>query len=97
MGGSGSLIGSVFDGLTQLLSPDRGGDSSDALREEREAREREQEREEAEERSQKREKVLEARQIESRRKSESLLTQGAASLTGAPEVYGKALKTKLGE
>lgn len=97
MGGSGSLIGSVFGGLTSLISQTQRGPNNDALKEEREAREREQARQEAEERSRDRDKVLEARQLESRRNAESLLTQGAASLKDAPEVSGKALKTKLGE
>ncbi|OIQ50017.1 hypothetical protein BerOc1_01947 [Pseudodesulfovibrio hydrargyri] len=95
MGGSGSLIGSVFGGLTGLLGADKGPD--DSMKEEREAREREQARKEADERRRDRDKVLEARQLEGKRKSESLLSQGATALKDAPEVSGKALKTKLGE
>jgi hypothetical protein len=74
-----------------------GGSGDDALEEERKARKREQARQEADERRRDREKVLEARQLEDKRKSESLLSRGAASLTDDPEVSGKALKTKLGE
>jgi hypothetical protein len=73
------------------------GGSGDDLEEERKARKREQARQEADERRRDREKVLEARQLEDKRKSESLLSRGAASLTDDPEVSGKALKTKLGE
>lgn len=94
MGGAGSLIGSVLGGLTGLVGADKG---SDDLKKEREAREREQARQEADERRRDREKVLEVRQLESRRKSESLLSKGATSLTDDPEVSGRALKTKLGE
>jgi hypothetical protein len=99
------LIGSVFGGLGSLLggisslvggSVDRGP-NEDALKEEREARQREQEREEAEERRRERDKVLEARELESKRRAESLLSRGAAALADSPEVSGKALKTKLGE
>jgi hypothetical protein len=88
------LIGSVLGGLTGLVGADKG---SDDMKEEREAREREQARLEADERRREREKVLEARQLEGKRKAESLLSQGATSLIGVPEVSGQALKTKLGE
>ncbi|MEZ7198666.1 hypothetical protein [Pseudodesulfovibrio karagichevae] len=74
------------------------GDRGDGgLKEEREAREREQARQEAEERRRDRDKVLEAREVESKRKAESLLSRGATSLVAPPEVSGKTLKTKLGE
>jgi len=95
VGGSTSLIGSVLGGLTGLIGATKKPDHS--MREEREAREREQARQEADERRRDRDKVLEARQLEEKRKAESLLSRGAASLTDAPEVSGKALKTKLGE
>ncbi|MGE4421503.1 MAG: hypothetical protein AB7D39_04345 [Pseudodesulfovibrio sp.] len=90
------MIGSVFSGLTGLVGM-AGGSKDDSLKEERQAREREQARLEAEERQRDRDKVLEAREVESKRKAESLLSQGATSLTDDPEVSGKALKTKLGE
>jgi hypothetical protein len=67
------------------------------MKDEREAREREQARLEEDERRRDRDKVLEARQLEGKRKAESLLSQGATSLQDAPDVSGKALKTKLGE
>jgi hypothetical protein len=77
------------------MSSDKRPDNS--MKEEREAHEREQARLEADERRRDRDKVLEARQLEGKRKAESLLSQGATSLQGAPEVSGRALKTKLGE
>ncbi|EGB15578.1 hypothetical protein DND132_2375 [Pseudodesulfovibrio mercurii] len=97
MGGSEQLLGTVFGGLTNLLGVAVGGSQDDALKEEREARAREEARKETEERRRDRDKVLEAREVEDKRGSESLLSQGAASLTEDPEVSARALKTKLGE
>ncbi|WP_319582598.1 hypothetical protein [uncultured Pseudodesulfovibrio sp.] len=94
MGGTASLIGSVLGGLTGLVGANK---DSDDIRKEREAREREQAMQEADERRRDREKVLEARQMESKRKATSLLSGGSASLRDAPEVSGKTLKNKLGE
>ncbi|XXJ18038.1 hypothetical protein ACR42D_00490 [Desulfovibrio caledoniensis] len=77
------------------MSSNKRPDNS--MKDEREAREREQARLEEDERRRDRDKVLEARQLEGKRKAESLLSQGATSLKDAPDVSGKALKTKLGE
>jgi hypothetical protein len=68
-----------------------------SMKDERKDREQEQARLEADERRRDRDKVLEARQLEDKRRAESLLSKGATSLKDAPEVSGKALKTKLGE
>lgn len=93
MGGSGSLITSVF---SSVLGSALGG-RDDSVDEERKARAREQAAEEAKERRRAREKVLEARDLEARRSSESTLSRGATALSDDPEVGTRQLKTKLGE
>jgi len=98
MGGSASLVETIFStvvGTAMNLSGKK--DSSSGLEKERAAREAEQQEQEAEDRKRDRAKVIEARELEEKRKRSSLLAQGAASLVEEPEVGGAKLKNKLGE
>jgi hypothetical protein len=94
MGGSASLITTVFS-TVMGMSGKKGGSGS--LDKERAAREAEQEQREAEDRKRDRAKITEARELEEKRKRSSLLAQGAASLVEEPEVAAAKLKNKLGE
>ena len=96
MGGSASIIATVFSSVLGAVSG-RSSDKSDGLERERRARKEEQLQKEADERRRDREKVQEARQLEKKRNSGSALSRGAASLKDTPEVTETALKQKLGE
>ena len=98
MGGSASLVASIFStvaGAAMSQSGKKGGSGS--LEKERAAREAEQLRQEADDRKRDRAKVVEARELEEKRKRSSLLSRGAASLVEEPEVAAVGLKNKLGE
>lgn len=92
MGGTASLISSVVS-----LVNSQSSSSDDSLKKERAAREAEQAKQETEDRKRDRAKVVEAREAEAKRKKESLLSQGSASLKDDPEVVATGLKQKLGE
>ena len=94
MGGSTSLITTVFSTVMGMAAK-KGG--SNSLDKERAARAAAQRQEEAEERTRDRAKVTEARELEDKRKRTSLLAQGAASLVEEPETAAAGLKNKLGE
>ena len=94
MGGAIPLVSTVFSTVMGLAQKN---DRSDSLAKERAAREAEQLEQEAEDRARDRAKVVEARELEDKRKQKSLLSQGAASLEDDAETTAAKLKTKLGE
>jgi len=94
MGGTVSLITTTLGSMLGLGS--KKSDSAKQLERERQAREEEQNKREADDRRRAREKVMEARDLEGRRKRSTLST-GAASLLEEPDVAAPSLKNKLGE
>jgi len=104
MGGSEILMKTLSSVASNVIGGVISGGAtspSNNLAAERKAREEEQRQEEAEERRRERDKVMEARDLEKRRKAEAItkstLGNGAAGLTNSPEVGVSKLKTKLGE
>jgi len=94
MGGSEALIASVLGTVAGFVQ--RKPDSSGDMEKERRAREEQQRKKEADARRRDREKVLEARNLEKKR-STNTLSNGAASLVDEEETNPTGLKNKLGE
>lgn len=96
MGGTEAIILSTIGSI--VASTQKKPNSSGNLERERAAREEEQRQREAEDRRRDRAKVVEARQIEEKRKhNRSTLSKGAASLVEELEEDKPKLKQLLGE